>query len=186
MMPYFLFKSRALILVCSAMALHGCVSTEELYAQYDSQMCPVAQVPVPGQVWHTAIFFPYNKSHVTPEAEQKLKDNLKLLQQNPDYRIVLRGFADSVASQKYNLPLSRQRAKVIAQWFKDQGIAGQRIDQVGLGKDLPLIAAVKGQDEQANRRVEILLVDAQGRPVSLEKAFNPSLPATEGIGAESE
>ncbi len=165
---------RLIICIVLLTGLTGCVSTEELYARYDNQMCPVAQTAIPGMKWHNAIFFPYNQSEVAVEEESKLRDNLELLNQNPGYRVILRGFADSIASQRYNLPLSKRRAQFIANWLVDNGISRERIDLIGLGKELLLTVPIKGLDEQTNRRVEMLLVDDEGRPVTLEQPFNDS------------
>ena len=162
------------LLLLSAV-LTGCVSTEELYAEYDLHMCPVVEplmqsaAPVFNLRWHSAVYFAYNKSSVTEEETRKLEDNLELLTDYSDYRVVLRGFADSVATQRYNLPLSERRAKFVADWLMDNGVTAERIDQVGLGKDLLLIAPAEGQDEDVNRRVEMLLLDAEGKVVTLEQ-----------------
>ena len=129
------------LLLLSAL-LTGCVSTEELYAEYDLHMCPVVEplmqspAPVFNLRWHSAVYFAYNKSSVTEEETRKLEDNLELLTDYSDYRVVLRGFADSVATQRYNLPLSERRAKFVADWLMDNGVAAERINQVGLGKEL--------------------------------------------------
>ncbi len=167
------------IFILLSAGLTGCVSTEELYARYDSRVCPVVQAEVPpGMPWHNAVFFPYNQSEVTAEEALKLRENLALLNKNPDYRVILRGFADSVASQRFNLPLSERRALFVSGWLISNGISRERIDQVGLGKELLLIPPAEGQDEQTNRRVEMLLVDAHGRPVSLEQPYSDSAETT--------
>lgn len=172
------------LLLLSAL-LTGCVSTEELYAEYDLHMCPVVEplmqspAPVFNLRWHSAVYFPYNKTAVTEEESLKLQDNLELLTEYSDYRVVLRGFADSVATQRYNLPLSERRSKFVADWLMDNGVAAVRIQQVGLGKDLLLIAPAEGQDEDVNRRVEMLLLDAEGKIVALEQPLDSREPESD-------
>ena len=145
--------------------LTGCVSTEELYARYDQHLCPV--VSDSGLPWYTDVNFPFGKAIVNEPEERKLNDNLSVLLTNPDYQVFLRGFADSVASQKVNLPLSSRRAQFVAKWFAANGIEPSRIQQAGLGKDLLLVSPVKNQGEAINRRVEMLLIDGLGQPVPL-------------------
>ncbi|MCW7553514.1 OmpA family protein [Endozoicomonas gorgoniicola] len=171
------------VLLFLSLLLTGCVSTEELYAEYDFHMCPVVepflQSPAPGLRWHSAVYFSYNKSALAEDENRKLQDNLELLTMNPDYRVVLRGFADSVATQRYNLPLSERRSKFVADWLIDNGLAAARIDHVGLGKDLLLIAPAEGQNEDANRRVEMLLLDSEGRVVTLEQPLFSGEPESD-------
>lgn len=156
---------RLIVGILLLVGLSGCVSTEELYARYDSEIFSKSR-----QAWHWAVLFPYNRSDITGDQVLKLQDNLALLKAHPGYRLVLRGFTDTAASRAYNLSLSEKRTRTVARWFIRQGVAEQRIDQLWAGKDLPLIEPGGSQDEAINRRVEMLLIDNNGQPLSFTES----------------
>ena len=82
--------------------------------------------PVFNLRWHSAVYFAYNKSSVTEEETRKLEDNLELLTDYSDYRVVLRGLCRQCGNPAFtNLPLSERRAKFVADWLMDNGVAAE-------------------------------------------------------------
>lgn len=80
---------------------------------------------------------------------------------NTQPTIVIEGHAcRSAGSSPYNLALSEDRAKQVADWFVSQNVPRENIKIVGRGFEMPAIIdgkAIEGSKEQqwANRRVEV-------------------------------
>jgi outer membrane protein OmpA-like peptidoglycan-associated protein len=103
-----------------------------------------------------SIFFDFDKSVLRSGIIGTMKDNLAILQANPNMYIILGGHADERGTREYNQALSERRAKTIQKYLIDNGIAPERIIIYAFGKDHPL---KEGHDEVSrsyNRRVDIL------------------------------
>lgn len=67
----------------------------------------------------------------------------------------IEGYTDSIGSDAYNLKLSKERAKAVAEYLISQGISTDNISSVtGNGKSIPPAKTKEGRS--ANRRVEII------------------------------
>ncbi len=159
----------------------GCVSTEELYARYDQPDCnsgmPIESVAIAvvqqSPLWHWAILFPFNGSEVTPSQKLLLDDNLAVLNANPEYSVIIRGYTDSVASERYNLLLAKRRVASVIRWLEQQGVASHRINSLGMGETGFIQVPGTERMEDANRRVEMLLLDGQDKPVAFKGQTAP-------------
>jgi outer membrane protein OmpA-like peptidoglycan-associated protein len=85
----------------------------------------------------------------------KVVEYLKL---RPDVSVRLSGHTDFIGSDEYNLTLSRNRARSVADHFISRGILSQRIISYGFGKSRPIMLSKTDEDRQINRRVEIRFV----------------------------
>jgi outer membrane protein OmpA-like peptidoglycan-associated protein len=91
---------------------------------------------------------------------QKLAD---VLQQNPQRKVLVEGFADSTGDAAYNQGLSERRASAVRTALLDLGVARERIDMRGYGEAFPVAANDSAASRQLNRRVEIVLSDDSGK-----------------------
>ncbi len=156
-----------------SLIVSGCVSTDELYARYDSHLCAVTAQESPGMQWNPVVQFAFDSSELAPAERQRLIANTELLRQHPEYRVVVRGFADAQGNSRYNLQLSRQRVMAVADVFQQQGIVEVRIKTDWAGETLPL-SHNEGTQHALDRRVELLLVDVTGKPVTQRIAADAS------------
>jgi OOP family OmpA-OmpF porin len=90
---------------------------------------------------------------VLDEAAEALKDN-------PDVRVTIAGYTDSIGSEDYNLKLSERRAQAVKQYLVSRGIAASRLNTVGRGEADPIAPNTKdGKDNPEgramNRRAEL-------------------------------
>lgn len=85
------------------------------------------------------------------------------MQSNPKARIIIEGYTDSRGSRPYNQVLSEQRAQSVASALETQGVANDRIQTIGRGKDYPVASNDTDAGRQQNRRVDIVLSDMAGR-----------------------
>jgi peptidoglycan-associated lipoprotein len=100
------------------------------------------------------LYFGYD-SFVLPPAEiSKVQNVVAILQQNPNYVMIIEGHCDERGSNEYNLSLGEQRALAVRNYIIDMGIAAERIQSRSFGEERP---AVQGTGEGAwslNRRGE--------------------------------
>ena len=90
----------------------------------------------------------------------------ELLEQHPDYRVKLEGYADSSGSATYNLNLGRRRAQAVRDFLVKYGA---RTDQIGIGahgEQHPAADNALRTGRWMNRRVEITVTDGRGRVIS--------------------
>ena len=67
------------------------------------------------------------------------------------------GHTDSTGPYQHNMSLSQRRAQSVADYLRNQGISGNRMNVRGVGPDQPVADNTSAQGRQQNRRVEINL-----------------------------
>lgn len=90
---------------------------------------------------------------------QKLAD---FLNKSPKTRVLIEGHTDSTGGASLNQTLSEQRANAVRNALSDMGIANDRISTRGYGESFPVASNDTAANRQLNRRVEIILSDANG------------------------
>ena len=73
---------------------------------------------------------------------------------NHDYLEIL-AFTDSRGSDKYNLSLSKRRAKALRNFLIAQGVDSKKIKALGLGEKNPIADNATSQGQSINRRGEL-------------------------------
>lgn len=86
-----------------------------------------------------------------------------VLQQNPQRKVLVEGFADSTGAAAHNQELSERRANAVRGALQDLGVAPERIAVRGYGETYPVAANDTASNRQLNRRVEIILSDDSGK-----------------------
>ncbi len=86
---------------------------------------------------------------------------VEYLKQRPEIHVRLSGHTDFIGSEEYNLILSRNRARSVADYFVSKGIQSQRIISYGFGKARPIMLEKTDEARKINRRVEIRFVTEQ-------------------------
>lgn len=105
------------------------------------------------------IFFDFDSYRLIGDSFQELDKWIKGIQARPNWNIILTGHTDERGTDDYNLKLSEQRVKAVADYLVEKGVDRERITVRGQGKRKPLSS---GKDEAAhalNRRVEIEFVN---------------------------
>ena len=98
------------------------------------------------------VFFEFDSSELTVDAQSTLDAQAAWLQQYPDTSITIEGHADERGTREYNLALGDKRAFAVYSYLAQAGIDTNRMDYVSWGKERP---EVIGSDETAygqNRR----------------------------------
>jgi peptidoglycan-associated lipoprotein len=102
------------------------------------------------------ILFDFDSYLLTPASKDVLQKNARLLQEQPEVRIIVEGHTDERGSSNYNLALGEKRALAARTYLQTLGIAADRIKVVSYGEEKP---ASLGSDEGAwtqNRRAEFV------------------------------
>ena len=97
------------------------------------------------------------------------------------YMVVIVGHTDSSGDPKYNLWLSQERAKSVAEYLVSTGVNENQIRVIGRGAKEPIASNETREGRMQNRRVDILVV-AEVR--SLDALIFPSVALFERKSAE--
>lgn len=115
------------------------------------------------------VLFDVDESELKPGGMQQLARVAEFLRQNPDRNVLIEGHTDSTAPDAYNLALSQRRANAVEEFLITQGVDATRIGAIGYGEQLPIASNETAAGRQANRRVEIVVLDA-GEPMPPPRA----------------
>ncbi|MEM1297666.1 MAG: OmpA family protein [Pseudomonadota bacterium] len=134
-----------------------------LSARLDPQgrpICPGKQAPAGEQRSVTLgadALFDTNESDLRPEAVAELEAFGTKARALGKKRIRVEGHTDSRASDAYNQALSERRAKSVATYLAQN--FGLEADTRGYGEGSPVASNATAEGRQANRRVDIILLD---------------------------
>jgi outer membrane protein OmpA-like peptidoglycan-associated protein len=112
------------------------------------------------------VLFGTNLSNLNSSGMSTAHKLADVLTQNPQRRVLIEGYTDSTGSADYNQELSERRAQSVRTSLQDLGIAPERIAIRGYGKNFPVAANDTASNRQMNRRVEIVLSDADGKIIA--------------------
>lgn len=107
-------------------------------------------------------FFEDGQATLRPGAEQALTGIISLLNEYPTRRVLIEGHSDPGNSPEETARLSQQRAETIRSLLIRRGISPDRITAVGLGARFPIMNNETPANRRINRRVEIIISDADG------------------------
>ncbi len=100
------------------------------------------------------VFFDYDRSEITPEAERVLRAKLEVLRAFPAIQLRIAGHADERGSTEYNLALGSRRAESVRQFFVTFGVQGSRFTTTSFGEERPLEMGTTEAAYARNRRAE--------------------------------
>jgi outer membrane protein OmpA-like peptidoglycan-associated protein len=115
------------------------------------------------------ILFDVDEAELKPGGMQRLARVAEFLRQNPDRNVLIEGHTDSTAPDAYNLALSQRRANAVEDFLIAQGVDPTRISATGYGERQPIATNDTVAGRQANRRVEIVVLNA-GAPIPQPRA----------------
>jgi outer membrane protein OmpA-like peptidoglycan-associated protein len=116
---------------------------------------PPAAPPPPPAVKTFIVFFDFDKSNLTAEAQSVVSEAVKTAKQNGAVRVMVTGHTDTVGSDKYNQALSERRADAVKDEMVRQGMDGNEIAIAGKSFHDPLVPTGPGVREPQNRRAVI-------------------------------
>ncbi len=104
------------------------------------------------------IFFDFDKSDIRPDAIAVLQENAKALRDNPDFTVMIQGYADIRGTAQYNLALALRRANAAKNFLIGLGIAPVRIIVVSKGATTRFAPGTTEDAYQLNRRDQFISI----------------------------
>ncbi|RON20060.1 hypothetical protein BK660_13390 [Pseudomonas brassicacearum] len=101
------------------------------------------------------VLFAFNKSDLTPSAQNQLTALMPKLQSADVVSIKVVGHTDSVGSDAYNQMLSERRATSVAAYLMNQGLDPNKLTSEGKGESQPIADNETDEGRAKNRRVEL-------------------------------
>lgn len=101
------------------------------------------------------INFDFDSYTLPADAEDLMRDLLRLMWDYPEMTIEVYGHTDSYGTDEYNLKLSERRAGSVASYLFSHGIDSRRVRTYGLGERYPIASESTADGCFRNRRVEI-------------------------------
>jgi iron complex outermembrane receptor protein len=117
---------------------------------------PPVVAPAPAVPKSYLVFFDFNKSDLTREAQAVVDQAAQGAGSAHATRLEVTGHTDTVGSDAYNLRLSRRRAEAVAARLEKDGVPSLEIAIVAKGKRDLLVPTADGVKEPQNRRVQIV------------------------------
>jgi len=109
-----------------------------------------------GRVTLHAVHFASGKAELTSDSDDALNQAAQVLRDNPDWKIRVEGYTDSIGDKDSNRKLSDDRAQAVLNWLADHGVDRSRLIAEGYGEDNPVASNAKESGRQRNRRVDLI------------------------------
>jgi len=93
---------------------------------------------VPDVVMQEDIYFDFDKSTLTPTAQDNLLRKAEWLRENPDATVTIEGHCDERGTNEYNLALGDRRAESAKAFLIDLGIDPMRLTTISYGEERPV------------------------------------------------
>ena len=117
-----------------------------------------------------ALNFDFDKSFVKPQYDEMLT-NLKEFIEKNDYEVTIVGHTDYIASNEYNMGLSKRRAEAVKAKLIELGLDPSRIvETVARGEEEPVADNSTTEGRAKNRRVEFKLVKRGAKEINSEES----------------
>ncbi len=127
-----------------------------------SQQGPLSSKTAP-ILMPTDLLFDYDSPVLRPQAVGSLRQLAELIERNPNATFIIEGHTDNYGPPEYNLRLSRGRAESVKDWLvENAGIEAGRIQTRGMGMSRLLVRGGSVEEQQLNRRVEIVIKNNRG------------------------
>ncbi len=98
------------------------------------------------------VFFAFDSSALSPEAQDQLKQNAAWLQSNAAKSVTIEGHCDERGTDEYNIALGERRAASAKQYLVTLGISDGRISTVSYGEEKPFDPSHNEEAWAKNRR----------------------------------
>lgn len=107
---------------------------------------------------NSEVSFDYDSAAIKPSFTRTLDKVNDIVAKYSRTHVVVVGHTDDRGSDRYNQMLSEDRAKSVAIYMEDGGVAPRRISTEGRGEREPRATNATEAGRQLNRRVELLII----------------------------
>lgn len=103
------------------------------------------------------IYFDFDKSVLSYQAQELLKEKAMWMRANPDASVVIEGHCDERGTNAYNLALGERRAESAKTFMVNLGISGARMTTISYGEERPVDMANNEEAWAKNRRATFVI-----------------------------
>ncbi len=125
-------------------------------AKNDSRRDVAGSLRTSRRVTLEEVRFASGKADITSDSDATLSKAADALKANPDWKIRVEGFTDSVGDKDANLKLSNDRAEAVMNWLADHGVDRSRLSAKGYGEAQPIASNTNEKGRRKNRRVDLV------------------------------
>ena len=118
---------------------------------------PVAKPPAGWNISQNNIYFEFDKSRLTPMAQDVLMRHAAWLRENPNATATIEGHTDERGTNEYNLALGDRRADSAKAFLVDLGVASSRLTTISYGEERPLCMDKTEECWAKNRRAHFVV-----------------------------
>jgi peptidoglycan-associated lipoprotein len=105
-----------------------------------------------GVIMQEDIYFEFDKSTLTPAAQDNLLQKAAWLRENTDVTVTIEGHCDDRGTNEYNLALGDRRAESAKAFLVDLGIDPMRLTTISYGEERPVCTQQNEECWAKNRR----------------------------------
>lgn len=105
------------------------------------------------------ITFARGSSRLEQTSAPLLNSITEIVNRCPNLSIRVDGHTDSDGGELLNQALSEERARAVRAYLVEAGVEGERIDAIGFGETVPVVANDTPENKQRNRRIEFTVVE---------------------------
>jgi len=103
------------------------------------------------------VFFAYNESLLSEEAQRILEKNAEWLRAHPEVQALIEGHCDERGTVEYNLALGERRAQSVKDHLINLGVSEDRLLIISYGKERPFALGATEEAWAQNRRGHFVL-----------------------------
>jgi peptidoglycan-associated lipoprotein len=113
---------------------------------------PAPVYKAPDVTMQEDIYFEFDKSSLTPAAQDNLLRKAEWLRNNPNATATIEGHCDDRGTNEYNLALGDRRAESAKAFLVDLGIEVSRLTTISYGEERPVCTEQTDECWAKNRR----------------------------------
>lgn len=103
------------------------------------------------------IYFEFDKSNLTPAAQENLLMKAQWLREYPDATVTIEGHCDERGTNEYNLALGDRRADSAKAFLVNLGISASRLTTISYGEERPVCSQSYEECWAKNRRGNFII-----------------------------
>ncbi len=116
------------------------------------------ELDIDNGIYKLNIVFEKMSHDIRIEDEDTIREFANYLIKRPTYKTEIKAYTDSYGSAKYNLKISKKRAKSVYYKLIEFGVKSDRIEYEGMGKKSPIASNRTEEGRAKNRRVEAVII----------------------------
>jgi len=105
------------------------------------------------------IRFDFDRANIKPEFYPVLDEAVKILNEYPEKKVIIKGYTCSIGTEAYNKGLSLRRAISVRNYLSNKGLKPNRLRVEGYGEGRPIGDNATLEGRRRNRRVEFKVIN---------------------------